>query len=112
MKFEPQSFVQTLKENEKLLLMSIFSVCLIFLLTLSKTRNFRLFQTERVCKQHNFHNNDRKSSEQAENTVGKGQIAPYEQFVLFTQRFQKTCTCKNKGLFGKGLNHTDILYQI
>ena len=27
-----------------------------------------------------------------ENTVGKGQIAHYEQFVLFQQCFQKTCT--------------------
>ena len=27
-----------------------------------------------------------------ENTVGKGEIAPYEQFLLFPQCFQKTCT--------------------
>ena len=26
-----------------------------------------------------------------ENTVGKGEIAPYEQFLLFPQCFQKTC---------------------
>ena len=26
-----------------------------------------------------------------ENTVGKGEIARYEQFLLFTQWFQKTC---------------------
>ena len=38
------------------------------------------------------------------NTVGKGEIARYEQFLLFPQCFQKTClqTCKNQGLFGKG----------
>ena len=37
----------------------------------------------------------------------KGQIAHYEQFLLFPQCFQKTCrllqTHKNQGLFGKGL---------
>ena len=27
-----------------------------------------------------------------ENTVGKGEIACYEQFLLFPQYFQKTCT--------------------
>ena len=37
------------------------------------------------------------------NTVGKGEIARYEQFLLFPQCFQKTCTGKNQGLFGKGL---------
>ena len=26
-----------------------------------------------------------------ENTVGKGEIARYEQFLFFLQRFQKTC---------------------
>ena len=27
-----------------------------------------------------------------ENTVGKGEIAGYEHFLLFPQCFQKTCT--------------------
>ena len=31
-------------------------------------------------------------SKQVENTVGKGEIAPYEQFLFFPQCFQKTCT--------------------
>ena len=41
-----------------------------------------------------------------ENTVGKGEIARYEQFLLFPQCFLKTCTAdsKNQGLFGKGLS--------
>ena len=39
-----------------------------------------------------FHKNGRKFSKQVENTVGKGEIARYEQFVLFPQCFQKTCT--------------------
>ena len=46
-----------------------------------------------------------KLSKRVENTVGKGEIARYEQFLLFPQCFQKTCTAvrKNQGLFGKGL---------
>ena len=34
----------------------------------------------------------RKFSKWLENTVGKGEIARYEQFLLFPQCFQKTCT--------------------
>ena len=32
-----------------------------------------------------------KLSEPVENTVGKGEIARYEQFLLFPQCFQKAC---------------------
>ena len=32
-----------------------------------------------------------KFSKRIENTVGKGEIAPYEQFLLFPQCFQKAC---------------------
>ena len=35
--------------------------------------------------------NGRKFSEWVENTVGKAEIACYEQFLLFQQCFQKTC---------------------
>ena len=38
-----------------------------------------------------FDKNGRKFSEWVENTVGKGEIARYEQFFLFPQCFQKTC---------------------
>ena len=49
-----------------------------------------------------------KLFKRVENTVGKRVIASYEkneQFLLFPQCFQKTCTAvrKNQGLFGKGL---------
>ena len=52
----------------------------------------------------------RKLSKQIEKTVGKGEIARYEQFLRFPLRFEKTCT-PNKGLFGKGLKkrNTSIL---
>ena len=36
--------------------------------------------------------NGTKFSEWLENTVGKKEIARYEQFLLFPQCFQKTCT--------------------
>ena len=39
-----------------------------------------------------FDENGKKFSKCAENTVGKGEIARYEQFLLFPQCFQKTCT--------------------
>ena len=32
-----------------------------------------------------------KYPERIENAVGKGEIARYEQFLLFPQSFQKTC---------------------
>ena len=34
---------------------------------------------------------EKKLSQQVENTVGKGEIARYEQFLLFPQCFQKAC---------------------
>ena len=39
-----------------------------------------------------FNENGRKLSKRVENTAGKGEIARYEQFPLFTLCFQKTCT--------------------
>ena len=57
----------------------------------SQTINFRLFQTERD-NNIKFNEYERKFSKRVENTVGKGEIARYEQFLLFPQCFQKTCT--------------------
>ena len=39
-----------------------------------------------------FDEKDRKFSKWMENTVGKGEIAHYKQFLLFPQCFQKTFT--------------------
>ena len=39
-----------------------------------------------------FDENIRKISKRVENTVGKGEIARYEQFLLFPQCFQKACS--------------------
>ena len=48
--------------------------------------NFRLFQTEESAED-NF-----KLVKWVENTVGKGEIARYEQFLLLSVFFQKNCT--------------------
>ena len=39
-----------------------------------------------------FDENGRKFSKPVENTLGKGEIACYEQFLLFPQGFLKNCT--------------------
>ena len=55
--------------------------------------NFKLFQTERLCRCLSaLYENGGKFSIRVENTVGKGEIACSEQFLLFSQCFQKTCT--------------------
>ena len=39
-----------------------------------------------------FDENGRKFCKWVENTVGKGEVPQYEQFLLFPQCFQKTST--------------------
>ena len=39
-----------------------------------------------------FGKSGKKLSKRVGNTAGKGEIARYEQFLLFPQCFQKTCT--------------------
>ena len=53
-----------------------------------------------------FDKNGRKFSKSIQNTVEKGEIARYEQFLLSPQCFQRLVlqTRKNQDLFGKGLN--------
>ena len=62
-----------------------------FGLTHYQTTNFRLFQTERVCRRQFQDENGRKLSKQVENTVVKGEIAHYEQFLHFPQCFLQAC---------------------
>ena len=54
--------------------------------------NFGLFQTERADDNFKVDENGRMFYKRVENTVGKGEISRYEQFLLFLQCFQKTCT--------------------
>ena len=61
-------------------------------LTHYQMTNFRLFQTEDFADNNfKFDENGRKLSKRVENTVGQGEIARYEQFLLVPQCFQKAC---------------------
>ena len=80
-------------------LLSIIRLCLDWYnakhdaLTLSNTIHFRLFQTQKFADDNSkFDENGRMFSKRIENTVGKGEIARYEQFLVFPLCFQKTCT--------------------
>ena len=46
---------------------------------------------KQIADNFEFDVNTRKFSKLVENTVGKGEIARYEQFLLFPQCFQKAC---------------------
>ena len=75
-------------------------------LTLSKTTNFRLFQTERVCKrQFKFDENGRKLSKRVENTGGRKILLDMSNFSFSHSVLKRLVqqTSKNKGLFKKGL---------
>ena len=53
----------------------------------------------------NFFENGTEVSKQVENTVGKGEIACHEQFLLFSQCFEKNLHCrhvKTRACMGKG----------
>ena len=61
-------------------------------LTHYQMTNFRLCKLKEFADDNfKFYKNGRKLSKQLENTVGKGEIARYEQFLLFPQSFQKAC---------------------
>ena len=63
------------------------------ILTLSQTTTLVSFALKEFAGDNfEFDKNGRKFSKRVENTVGKGEIARYEQFLLFPQCFQKTCT--------------------
>ena len=52
-----------------------------------------------------FDENGRKFFKQVENTVGKGEIARHEQFLLFLTLFSKDLYCrhvKSRACLGKG----------
>ena len=51
-----------------------------------------------------FDENGGQFSKRVENTVGKGEIASYEQFLLFRSIFKRLAlqTSKNQGFLGKG----------
>ena len=61
-------------------------------LTDYQTTNFSASKLKEFADNNfKFDENGRKLSKQVENTVGKGEIACYEQFFLFPQCFLKAC---------------------
>ena len=75
----------------KITLSCHFLLCIRYhVLSLYQTTNFR--PKEFADDNFDFGENGGKFSESIENTVGKGEIARYEQFLLFLQCFHKTCT--------------------
>ena len=61
-----------------------------------------------------FDENGKKFSKQVENTVGKGEIAHVEQYLLFRSVVSKRLelqTLKNQGLFGKELRRVAVSEQ-
>ena len=73
--------MKTLWEKEKMLVTGIFSF----------SHNVFNPNNDRDCDIVKIDENGRKLSKRVENTVGKGEIARYEQFLLFPQCFQKAC---------------------
>ena len=61
----------------------------VFHLIISQTTNITLSKTKKKFVEDNFKfdENGRKFSKRVENTLGKGEIARYEQFLLFPQCF-------------------------
>ena len=86
----------------------------VIVLSLYQTTNFTLFQTKKFAYD-NFKVNEkgRKLCNLVENTVGKGELARYEQVLLFPQCFQKACFPGGGGgqnvlLCGNGLYHRSL----
>ena len=76
---------------------TIFATDTFHHLTHYQTTNFKL--KEFADDNFKFDKNGSKLSKRLENTVGKGEIARYEQFLLFPQCFQKACfTGASKGV--------------
>ena len=103
---------KSLWEKEKLLNTSnfSFSCCVVKRLILQKHKNqglvlvwerVKLLPDDKISDRSKlkqsaddnfkFDENSRKFSKLVENTVGKGEIACYEQFLLYPQCFQKAC---------------------
>ena len=62
-------------------------------LTLCQTTHLRPSELKEFADDNFiFVENGKKLSKRVEHTVGKGEIARYEQFLLFSKCFQKTCT--------------------
>ena len=75
------------------------------------TTNFRLFQTERDCRQQfSVDEIGRKFSKWVENIVRKGGIAHYEQFHFFPQCFRKYVS--KPGVVWKRVKISNVSFEL
>ena len=104
----------------KLLKMSNFTFFHNFFSARCILKSFNLFPNDKSCKliefpddNFKFDKNGRKFSERIENTAGKGEIARYEQFLLFPQCFQNNSTADTlkPGLVWERVNsHISVVF--
>ena len=85
-----QSFLLITNKNPALSLVTVLN-------TFPNNKFFTLpksftFLKEFADQNFELDENGRRFSKRVEDTVGKGEIAHYEQFLLLPQLFQKTCT--------------------
>ena len=74
-----------------------YQIGLIHYLSLSQTTNSDSSKLKELADDNfKVDENGRMFYKCVENTVGKGEIALYEQFLLFPQCFQKTCTANTQ----------------
>ena len=91
--FKIQIAYETLWKKVKLLKMSNFTFSPQCFLKAFFLQFVNLFPNDKFAdNSFNLDENGRKSFKWVENTVGKGEIARYEQFLLFPQCFQMACT--------------------
>ena len=87
---------ETLCEKEKILVTILFfypQYCLFLVFVKPSPRQILDSSKTKEFADNNsyFHVDNTKFSREVENTVGKGEIAHYEQFLLSPQCFQGTC---------------------
>ena len=71
----------------------LMSICGVKGLPFPKQQTLDFFKTKESADDNfEFDGSGRKVSKRVENTVGKGEIARYEQFPLFPQCFPTNCT--------------------
>ena len=91
--FSDKSEIVSLLEKAKIVSLSDDSKIVSFLVQTITRRQILDSSKLKELADDNFKidENGRKLSKRVENTVGKGEIARYEQFLLFLQCFQKAC---------------------
>ena len=81
---------------------------LLGLKAITRLQNFRLVQIETNRRRYfKVHLNEKLVPYQVENIVRKGEIACYNQFLLFSQCFLPL-VCQNASLCGNGISHYQV----